>query len=250
MAVGAPDFVGVGFPKCGTSWWFHLLMSHPEIHVEHEKELQYFNVHFLRRLAAGAVTTEDLEAYHGWFPRPPGTVTGEWTPHYAFAHQLPPVLRVAAPGAKVLFLVRDPVERYRSDVSRRTSPRQLALLRYRAMFNGLYADLLRPWEQAYGSEEMLVLQFEACLAEPGARLAETFRFLGVDDSFRPPDLRAPVNQTRSKRGLDHDIEAMLSRRYVPSVLELVERYPHVDLSLWPNFAHLAGRQAPGTPPTG
>ena len=248
MTTGSPDFVGVGVPKCGTTWWFSLIMSHPDIHVENEKELQFFNIHFLRLLDAGKITKADVETYRQWFPRPAGSITGEWTPHYAFAHQLPPVLQVAAPGAKLLFMLRDPVERYRSDVSRKTSSKRLDLLRYRAMFNGLYSDVLKPWEQAYAPQEMLVLQFEACLAAPDEMLAQTFRFLGVDDSYRPPQIRTPVNKTQSKRGLDRDIEVMLDRLYVPSVLDLAARYPQIDLRLWPNFAHLVDRPGFPAPP--
>jgi len=238
MHTGPPEFVGVGVPKCGTTWWFSLLMAHPEIHVENDKELQFFNAQFLKRLDAGACTLADAEAYRDWFPRPEGTITGEWTPHYAFAFRLPPVLRAAAPGAKLLVMLRDPVERYRSDLSRRTSSRRLDLLRYKALANGMYPNVLRPWEAAYAPEEMLVLQFEACVASPDEHLAETFRFLGVDDSFRPPQIRTPVNTTTNKRGLDADLEQLLVRLYTPGVLELADRYPGIDLARWPNFAHL------------
>jgi hypothetical protein len=37
MRTGAPDFVGIGAAKSGTTWWFSLLMPHPEIHVEFDK---------------------------------------------------------------------------------------------------------------------------------------------------------------------------------------------------------------------
>jgi len=59
MRVGPPDFVGIGVAKSGTTWWFSLLMGHPEIHVEYEKEVDYFNLQFTRRLAAGACTLAD-----------------------------------------------------------------------------------------------------------------------------------------------------------------------------------------------
>ena len=28
-SVGPPDFVGVGFQKAGTSWWYELVVDHP-----------------------------------------------------------------------------------------------------------------------------------------------------------------------------------------------------------------------------
>lgn len=239
MRTGAPDFVGIGVAKSGTTWWFSLLMGHPEIHVEYEKEVDYFNLQFTRRLAAGDVTLADAEAYRNWFPRPDGVVTGEWTPHYAFDRNLPAVLQVAAPGAKLIVMLRDPVERYRSDLSRTMPSRDRRRLRYRALANGMYSNILQPWEGAYAGEDLLVLQYEACVRSPLEYLATTFRFLGVDDSFRPPGLTARVNASKSKLALDPFVVEQLVRLYAPDVLNLVARYPDIDLSLWEHFSHLA-----------
>ncbi len=238
MRTGAPDFVGIGAAKSGTTWWFSLLVSHPEIHVEHDKELNYFNGPFLRHLDAGRCTMADAEAYREWFPRPEGTITGEWTPHYAFFRQLVPVLRAAAPNAKLLVMLRDPVERYRSDLSRPMPAKALRRLRYRSLPNSMYSNVLQPWEEAYRTEDILVLQFEACLRFPERYLADTFRFLGVDDSFRPPRVESAVNTSKKKAELDPFVVEQLVRLYTQDVLNLVARHPNIDLSLWPNFAHL------------
>ncbi len=249
MRTGPPDFVGIGVAKSGTTWWFSLLMSHPEIHVEYEKELNYFNQHFLRRLDAGRCTLADAEAYRNWFPRPEGTVTGEWTPNYAFAGRLPAVVRAAAPGARLIVMLRDPVERYRSDLSRPMPSRDRNRLRYRALANGMYSNVLQPWEEVYAPEDLLVLQYEACVRSPDEHLAETFRFLGVDDSFRPPGMGASVNASKSKLELDPFVIQQLVRLYAPDVLNLVARRPNIDLSLWKHFAHLADPPVFPAPPT-
>lgn len=107
------------------------------------------------------------------------------------------MLRVAAPGAKLIMMLRDPGERYRSDLSRPMPSKDLKRLRYKSLANSMYANVLQPWEDAYAPEEILVLQFEACVRSPGEFLAETFRFLGVDDSFRPPEIRGPVIRRRT-----------------------------------------------------
>ncbi len=248
MRVDAPDFVGIGVAKSGTTWWFSLLMGHPEIHVEFDKEIDFFNMAFERRLDAGQVTVADVEAYRRWFPRPEGTIAGEWTPHYAFNRTMPAVLQVAAPGAKVLVMLRDPVERYRSDLSRRMPARDRDRIRYRGLANGMYANILVPWERAYPAEDLLVLQYEQCVREPAEYLEKTFRFLGVDDTYRPPELRTRVNASKSKQDLDPFVVEQLVRLYEADVCNLLERYPEFDLSLWENFAYLAG--PPPFPPSG
>jgi hypothetical protein len=195
------------------------------------------------------VTVADAEAYRDWFPRPEGTITGEWTPHYAFAYRLPSVLRVAAPGAKLIVMLRDPIERYRSDLSRRMPSKALERLRYRSLANSMYANVLQPWEEAYAPEDLLVLQFEACIRSAAEHLAETFRFLGIDDTFRPNEIRAPINTSKNKLGLDPFVVKQLVRLYSPDVLRLVQQRPSIDLSLWPNFAHLANPPVFPAPPT-
>ncbi len=241
MTVGPPDFVGVGVSKCGTSWWFSLILAHPDVHGPVKKELLFFNRMFFRQFRDRDCPDQDLAAYHRWFPRPAGALTGEWTPSYLFSYRLPPVLQRAAPGAKLLVLVRDPVERYRSDISRRMPRRRLRNVRYRGLARGFYAAELAPWEEAYDRREMLVLQYEACTRDPAAQLAATYRFLGLDDAFQPARLHASVNATVSKRAVDPGFERMLVELYEPDVVALARRHPEIDLRLWPHFAHLAGR---------
>jgi hypothetical protein len=245
MVTGPPDFIGVGVPKAGTSWWFSLILAHPDVQGPVKKELLYFNRNFFDQERHRPVTDADLEGYHRWFPRPAGSKTGEWTPSYLFSYRLPPILKRAAPEAKVLVLLRDPVERYRSDISRRMPRRRLRNVRYRGLARGFYAAELAPWEDAYDPSQLLVLQYEACTARPAEQLAATFAFLGLDDTFRPPQLSVPVNQTKTKRDVDEGFQRLLVELYEPDVVALAARHPGIDLTRWPHFAHLAGQ-----PPVG
>jgi hypothetical protein len=239
MTTGPPDFVGVGVPKAGTSWWFSLIEAHPDVEGPPQKELNFFNRNFFRREAEGAIGDDELRAYHAFFPRPAGAVTGEWTPSYLFSYRLPPILRRVAPSAKLLVLLRDPVDRYRSDISRTMARRRLRNVRYKGLARGIYTPELAPWEAVYGPEEMLVLQYEACTREPASQLAATYRFLGLDDSYQPPRLGALVNETKTKRAVPPGFERLLVELYEPDVVALARRYPQIDLHLWPHFRHLA-----------
>jgi len=238
MTIGPPDFVGVGVPKAGTSWWFSLILAHPDVHGPVRKELLFFNRLFFERTRRRECSDEDLRAYHRWFPRPAGAITGEWTPSYLFSYRLPAVLRRAAPDAKVLVLLRDPVERYCSDISRRMPRRRLRSVRYKGLARGFYAAELEPWERVYDHSQMLVLQYEACVLRPAEQLAATYRFLGLDDTFQPKGLLDPVNKTTVKRTIDEGFGRLLVELYEPDVVSLAERYPSLDLSRWPNFSYL------------
>ncbi len=239
MSVGPPDFVGVGVPKAGTTWWFSLILAHPAVHPPHEKELLFFNQSHFEHDRNRRWSDDDRRAYHQWFPRPAGTITGEWTPSYLFLYRLPPILRQLAPDAKVIVMLRDPVDRYRSDISRRMNRSRLNNTRYKGLARGFYAAELAPWEAVYSPSQMLVLQYEACIRQPAEQLAATYRFLGLDDDFCPPGLQSAVNQTKVKRTVPTDFERLLVHLYEPDVAALAGRYPQIDLRLWSHFSFLA-----------
>ena len=112
----------------------------------------------------------------------------------------PALLRRAAPEARLLVLLRDPVERFRSGTTlaeNRFTVGSTARAAANAAFNrGLYADqLLRLW-QAFPREQVLVLQYERCVADPRGELARTYAFIGLaPDVPRVVDPAARVNES-------------------------------------------------------
>ena len=212
MTTGPPDFVGVGVPKCGTSWWFNLILAHPDIHGPIKKELLFFNRIFFERHGARAPPRRGARGLPPVVPAAAGAKTGEWTPSYLFSHRLPPILRRAAPDAKILVLLRDPVDRYQSDISRRMPRRRLRNVRYRGLVHGLYAAELEPWEAVFAPVG------DAGHAVRGVRpptrpsqLAATYRFLGLDDTFCPPELRDAGQQDQDQTGRGRRVRAPAGR---------------------------------------
>ena len=45
------DFIGIGAPKCGTTWLSAQLAAHPQIGFAPDKEVYYFADTMMRRLA-------------------------------------------------------------------------------------------------------------------------------------------------------------------------------------------------------
>lgn len=195
-------------------------------------------LHFFDGLWADGLTDADIARYHALFERPAGRLSGEWTPGYMLDAWTPPLLRQAAPQARLLVLVRDPVERFRSGRTLaenrlvvEATPRAAA----NAAFNrGLYADqLLRLW-RAFPHEQVLVLQYERCVADPRGELSRTFEFLGLGPSI--PDGIAPQERINASAGqkvaLSEWQVAELTRRYAPENDRLARLVPDLDLSLW------------------
>ena len=240
---GAPDFIGVGVQRCGTTRWSDLISSHPEVvQLNSAKELHYFDQFY-----AGGFTPADVARYHEYFPRSNECKTGEWTPLYISAPWVPRLLAAAAPDARLLVLLRDPVERYLSalELNTRVARRRGATLsRYapleaygRGLYHSQLAGLLKHFERS----QLLVLQYERCTEEPLSELRRTFEFLGLGDTGFVPELDAHPKQQPEKPTLEPDARAAYVEAYRDDVTSLLDAFPEIDVQLWPNFAHLGGR---------
>lgn len=239
--VAEPDFVGIGGQRCGTTRWFRLLASHPDVVPSPAaKELHYFD-----RFYEGGFGAADADGYRRYFPRPDGAVGGEWTPSYLAAPWVPPLLAAAAPGAKLIVLLRDPLERYLSGLEHDAwvaAQAGLPLSQHapmEAFARGLYHAQLMAWLEHFDRSRVLVLQYERCSSEPAAELRKTLEFLGLSDAGFAPDLEAHPNRQPAKPELGPLVRAAYLRAYRDDVTRLTEDFPEIDLKLWPNFAELA-----------
>lgn len=238
---GPPDFIGVGVQRCGTTRWFDLITSHPQIdRSSAAKELHYFD-----RFHSRAPEPEQLLDYHKYFPRAGEQKVGEWTPLYLSAPWIPRLLAAAAPDARLLVLLRDPVERYLSGLqldTRVAARRGAPLSRYaplEAFVRGLYHAQLTALLRHFERSQVLILQYERCTREPAVELARTFAFIGVSDTEFTPDLGAHPKRQPEKPPLDPDTREAYVKAYRDDVLALAADFPEIDLSLWPNFSKLA-----------
>jgi hypothetical protein len=244
--VGPPDFVGIGVQKAGTTWWYELMQAHPGISsppgVHKER-------HFLDRFGAQPMLATDIEQYHGWFPRPTGALTGEWTPDYFAYPWVPPLLKRAAPEARLLLLLRDPVERFRSGLAhqqRAGLPIDGAAIAD-AVQRGFYDRSLAGWLEEFDAGQILVLQYERCVADPEGQLEVTFRHLGLSGSRPQPLTRSAPAPANAGPELSDQVRDQLIRLYAADVAVLAERLGHLDLAQWPNFAYLAAGGAASGP---
>jgi hypothetical protein len=234
---GPPDFVGIGVQKAGTTWWFDAICAHPgvfsrpDIHKER---------HFFDRYAARPFGPADCSLYAGWFPRPAGSVTGEWTPDYLHYPWVPALLARAAPRTRLLVLLRDPVERFRSGLGHQRRDRgRLSVEDYQdAIGRGMYHDALRRWTSYFPPEQILVLQYERCRADPAGQLRRTHGFLGLEPSAHA-GMGKRVNATTDPPVLEDDVRRRLVDLYEPDVSALVRDVPDLDLRLWPSFAGIS-----------
>jgi hypothetical protein len=243
---GPPDFVGVGTQRSGTTWWFEALLGHPGIRPPRGRRKE---LHFFDPFGARELTAADVAGYHNLFPRRPGQIVGEWTPRYMHDFWTPRLLARAAPETKLLIMFRDPIERFRSGVPHRltrTPERSLDGATSDAIERGRYATQLERVLAYHEASRILILQYEKCVRDPATQYRRTLDFLGVDAAHRHSEFEQQrgTSQAAMKKPLWDDLVAGLRAALEPEVARLAQLAPDVDVSLWKNFAHLAGVNAP------
>ncbi len=239
---GPPDLVGVGAQRAGTTWWWRgAIRSHPGFvrEVKPGKELHFFDRFWDGREIPGDLADE----YARHFPRPEGAITGEWTPRYMHDFWTLPLLHRCAPEAKLLVMLRDPLDRFRSGMSRERKaaerhdePVDISVVGD-GVYRSLYAKQLERLFELFGRERVLVLQYERCTADPVAEMQRTHRFLELDPlTEMPADLDRQVGEARQKLALEPDLVGELRSRVAEDTRRTAELCPDVDLSLWPSVA--------------
>ena len=212
--VTLPTFIIVGAMRSGTTALARYLGAHPQVHMAANKELHFFDRHFDR----------GVEWYSTNFAEGAGRLErGEATPAYLYDPVAPPRMAEVVPDAKLVVILRNPVDRAYSHYWHKRArgseplefedavdaePERLATGGYDAFANysyldrGRYASQLRRLGQHYSREALHVMVFEHFHDDRRAGFAELCRFLGVDDGFVPPNLGQAVNrftQFRSTR---------------------------------------------------
>ncbi len=198
-----PDFLVIGAAKAGTTSLYRYIWPHPDVRKPWRKEPHFFDLRYERG--------EDW--YRAQFPlivRSPRTwITGEATPYYLHHPLVPDRVKLMLPDAKLIVLLRDPVERafshWRHNVrmgaeSRsfesaieserenydeveelmRTGDRE-AVAEHRMSYiaRGRYAEQLERWFERFPRERFLILQSEQFFEAPGDAYKQVLAFLGL-----------------------------------------------------------------------
>jgi hypothetical protein len=216
-----PNFLIVGAAKAGTTSLHSYLAGHPEICMSSEKEPMCFEPpNWLERLGE----------YRELFDRP-APVRGEASIAYSaypWAPEVPDRVRAVAPDARIVYLVRDPIERMLSQYAQMQWNRHLwGAERFpRREFAELMEDLEDPmntpvwcsryatqierWMERFGDDGVLVLDQRELLTQRRRTLWRVFEFLGVDPAFTSPAWDAEHN-TATQHRLPTDLARRLGR---------------------------------------
>jgi hypothetical protein len=210
---------------------------------------------FLWDLKYYASTPSD-EWYASLFELGRGSVIGEITPAYSFLE--PNVIahvREIMPQAKLIFMMRNPIERAWSQAVMQFSKvgnRDIGAIAERTLRHSFerkgskvrtdYLRTLENWGSFYPEEQIFVGFLEDVHFFPKELLRSLYAFLGVDPSFEPPGVNRKVH-SRSASRIPTRLAIYLARRYRDEITHLSERFGGYT-SFW---LHCAERLADDPP---
>lgn len=178
-------FVVIGAMKCGTTSLHHHLACHPALGLPPEKEVNFF---FGEAPGGTGNLWRGTDWYRSRFP-PGSLVRGEVSPGYTSPDHAGVAARMAeaAPQAKLLYLVRDPLDRavsqHRHHQRDGTEPRPLgeALTDPHSHYvlRSRYAARLMPFLDHFSPDRIAVVELADLHGRTRETLASICRFLEV-----------------------------------------------------------------------
>lgn len=216
-----PNFFVVGAGRSGTTSLHEFLGQHPDVFMCRRKSPNFFASHVPQPMwetpAARAMARQwvgDRDTYRALFSdASTERAVGEVSPVYLQALEVPDLVHAAYPQARVVAVLREPVERAFAHFvgRRRDGIETFASFDERVRFElsapfpddvafghvlgcGRYHHFLRPYVERFGPERVKVLLHDDLVARPQASMAELFEFLDVDPGF-VPDTSARLNRT-------------------------------------------------------
>ncbi|MEM9891862.1 MAG: sulfotransferase [Actinomycetota bacterium] len=217
-----PDFLIGGAARCGTTLLCSVLDRHPEVKLSDPKEPHFLaygkpGVEFLgpgddKTMNARAVTTEGR-----WRQLFAGDAKlkgeGSVTTLYEYEESIPAIHRFC-PEVRMVFLLREPVERAFSAFSymktrgyepaatfeealsleaERRSGRWQHIWHYSR--ESRYSDSVAAFCESFDSDQMLFVYYESLVAEPSRELKRVHDFLGLESTQESGELGAVVNRS-------------------------------------------------------
>ena len=201
-----PEACLVGAQKAGTTTLAYLLDQHPMVTVAEPKEPHFFTHNW----------DEGFDWYEERFPDSVNTVRVDASTSYSMAplsgthaHRrqeeyegVPSKVFSTNPNAKLIYLMRDPVERtysgYWHDVRMGVENKEFSTALLEDSFyldNSDYYGQLLLWLQFFPPTSFLFLLFEDLKENPELVTKECWRFLGVDEDDGSVQLDSAKNQS-------------------------------------------------------
>ena len=195
-----PEFLGIGTQKGGTTTLHQLLTSHPQVFLPKCKEIHFFSLHYEKGTNWYTNHFEDAAI---------NQIKGEITPLYLFDPKAPKCIHKILPKAKLITLLRDPVERTLSQIfharrrgfetlepkdaieaekERLRSGSQFSMQKHSYIARSRYLEQLERYEKLFPKKNMLIIKSEDLFDNTSTAWRKIQEFLDIDIMPNPASL--------------------------------------------------------------
>lgn len=214
----APDYIGIGAGRCGTTSLHVALLRYPNIEQLRQKEVHYWDNKYGQK---------SIQWYFDLFGQDSNCITGEITPSYFHVPEVPERIAKHCPNVKLLVLLRNPIDTIWSSfwrLKRRKQTKAQSVLDFLDRNGNLfhqakrrhYAVHLARWFAEFGREQFWIMQSEK-LFDTGD-LSSLWEFLGVPARH----IRFPWKERQPQREMEKKTRKRLARFFRPLNEELFD----------------------------
>lgn len=250
-----PNYIIIGAAKSGTTSISAYCSQHPEVFVSPMKEARFlaYDGELAKYRGYGRNGEKLMSRYDDSLPRSleeylelfkdatENQKTGEASPAYLYVKDAPVNISNRCPNAKLIAVLRNPVERAFSSYLhlRRDDAEDLSFedalaaesdrikensgLLWRYLDLGYYGEQIERYHDTFGASQLKVILYEDLAKDPMGQMAQIFDFIGVDSGFTP-DVGERLNVSgipRSQtfyRGLSSGSLLNRASKFIPSGL--------------------------------
>ena len=213
-----PNFVIMGFPKCGTTSLHYYVDAHPDVFMPNKKELHYFTQPNISKLNKGPGDTEakkgqvkNLDSYFELFNSVTTEKTiGETSPSYINYPSSFEKINKTLENPKIIILLRDPIKRAYSNYlhlvreQRETKSFKEALSLedkrreknysdfWYYKFNSTYYEKIVEAKKSF--KDVLILTQEELNLDTIKTLKKVYNFLDLNNQFVPKNIHNKYNK--------------------------------------------------------
>lgn len=227
-----PDFMIIGFMKCGTTSLYDYMLQHPQILPASQKEIMFFNDEKLFNLGT--------DWYLSNFPPIPDEInylTGEASTLYVHYSLIAQRLRDSFPKTKLIVILRNPVDQaishyffnFKQGAIKNKTIEEVLDSRLNKIakmtdigkeidgnegiiYAGLYVFFLEKWMSIFPKEQFLILRTEDLAANPINVMEQVFDFLELPNY---QITQFPKKNSGSYQGISKEVICKLSEFYKP-----------------------------------
>jgi len=219
------DFLGIGAPRCGTTWLAACLNEHPQLCISKVKERGVFKED--GTLYKKEIFDKNFSSCKN------DTLRGTFPVNYLYRKEFAKYLGKHSPNLKIIVMLRNPVDRLHSHLLLKQSVGKIKQgLSLDKIYNqkhphsfvkaSNYSKYLPVWLSEFPSTQVFIGIQEEMMKNPTVVLKDIYNFLGVDDSFRAPSANKTINATMEKRRKMKSVTYVITQ--LKTLKQKIEKY--------------------------